>query len=178
MKRKRIVLTAKLMGFVRSRLPAFVAVSRGQAMVEFTLIFILMLVVAWIPADFGLAFYTGQLARNAAREGSRIAAADPSITVGTVTCTMPTCLSGGNILKETGSRISSALMPGATISVTYPAPGGMSGTCNQQVRVTVTGQYRYFHYGLLGYFGIDTPNTNNITRTADMRWEYQPGCSI
>lgn len=48
----------------------------GQALVEFTLVFLLFLVVAWIPADFGLAFYTGQLAQNASREGARIAAAD------------------------------------------------------------------------------------------------------
>ena len=46
--------------------------NKGQAIVEFTLCFVLLLVVAWIPADFGLAFYTGQLMGNAAREGARI----------------------------------------------------------------------------------------------------------
>lgn len=51
----------------------------GQALVEFTLVFLLFLVVAWIPADFGLAFYTGQLAQNASREGARIAAADRNL---------------------------------------------------------------------------------------------------
>src|ERR1044071_7921416 len=50
----------------------------GQALVEFTLVFLLLIVIAWIPADFGLAFYTGQLALNASREGARIAAAIPS----------------------------------------------------------------------------------------------------
>ena len=50
--------------------------SAGQAVVEFTLVFLLLLVVAWIPVDFGLAFYTSQLAQNASREGARIAAAD------------------------------------------------------------------------------------------------------
>jgi len=49
--------------------------NRGQAAVEFTLAFILLLIIAFIPADFGLAFYTGQLALNASREGARIAAA-------------------------------------------------------------------------------------------------------
>ena len=34
--------------------------SKGQAMVEFTIAFILLIIVAWIPADFGLAFYTSQ----------------------------------------------------------------------------------------------------------------------
>ena len=49
--------------------------SKGQAMVEFTIVFILLIIVAWIPADFGLAFYTSQIAQNAAREGARRRAA-------------------------------------------------------------------------------------------------------
>ena len=73
--------------------------SRGQAAVEFTLTFLLLLVVAWIPADFGLAFYSSQLAHNAAREGARIAAADLTLASGTTTCTLPSCTA--NILKET-----------------------------------------------------------------------------
>src|SRR5574341_889437 len=98
----------------------------GQAVVEFTLVFLLFLVIAWIPADFGLAFYTGQLAQNASREGARIAAADPALASGTIpgeiwttSCTMPSC--SGNILNETAARISSALLPGATINVTLDA---------------------------------------------------------
>ena len=47
----------------------------GQALVEFTLMFVLFLAIIWIPADFGLAFYSGQLAQNASREGARLAAA-------------------------------------------------------------------------------------------------------
>ena len=70
---------------------------KGQALVEFTLIFILLLVVAWIPADLGLAFYTGQIAQNAAREGARIAAADPNLVAGPpaapTVCAMPACYS-------------------------------------------------------------------------------------
>src|SRR5574341_1727168 len=100
--------------------------SSGQAVVEFTLVFLLFVVIAWIPADFGLAFYTGQLAQNASREGARIAAADPALASGTIpgeiwttSCTMPSC--SGNILNETAARISSALLPGATINVTLDA---------------------------------------------------------
>ena len=95
--------------------------SSGQAVVEFTLVFLIFLVIAWIPADFGLAFYTAQLAQNASREGARIAAADPKLGSGTLpgrtaSCTMPSC--SGNILSETAARISSALLPDATITVT------------------------------------------------------------
>ncbi len=53
--------------------------NRGQAVVEFTLCFILLVIIAWIPADFGMMFYTGHVGQNAAREGARIASADPTL---------------------------------------------------------------------------------------------------
>jgi hypothetical protein len=154
----------------------FRAKNKGQALVEFTLVFILLLVVTWIPADFGLAFYTGQLALNASREGARIAAADPNLTSQTGNCTMP-CSSApaGSILAETAARVSSALLPGAQISVTYPAPGG--GTCSQQVRVQVSGNYNFFFYRILRLFAgnaaVGGSNSINIVHATDMRWEYQ-----
>ncbi len=79
--------------------------SSGQAVVEFTFTFLILLIVAWIPADFGLAFYSGQLAQNAAREGARIAAADVTLVSGTTSCVMPSCTA--NIFKETAGRLSS-----------------------------------------------------------------------
>src|SRR5438132_11584924 len=99
--------------------------SSGQAVVEFTLVFLLFLVIAWIPTDFGLGFYTGQLAQNASREGSRIAAADPNLVSGScqlgVDCS---AAPAGSALKATADRLSAALLPGATITVTYPVAGG------------------------------------------------------
>ena len=147
--------------------------SAGQALVEFTLVFLLFLVVAWIPADFGLAFYTGQLAQNASREGARIAAADRNLLSGTTSCTMPSCL--GNIFTETAARISSALLPGATITLSLDADTGAN--CNRMVAVTVSGTYNFFFYQLLRWFGVST-NLNNtvITRQTRMRWEPQAGC--
>ena len=147
--------------------------SAGQALVEFTLVFLLFLVVAWIPADFGLAFYTGQLAQNASREGARIAAADRNLLSGTTSCTMPSC--SGNIFTETAARISSALLPGATITLSLDADTGAN--CNRMVAVTVSGTYNFFFYQLLRWFGVST-NLNNtvITRQTRMRWEAQAGC--
>lgn len=144
----------------------------GQAVVEFTLTFLLLLVVAWIPADFGLAFYTGQLAHNASREGARIAAADSMLLPGTVSCTMPSCT--GNILTETANRISSALMPAATISVNLDPDTGTN--CNRMVTVTVSGTYNFFFYRLLGWFGVSGKLSTPITRATRMRWEGQFGC--
>ncbi len=165
----------------------------GQGVVEFTLMFLLFLVVAWIPADFGLAMYTGQLALNASREGARIAAADPTLATGTTTCTLPACysLADGTILKETANRISSALMPGATIRVCYPvasvnpvnpdgtcnSPVGGGSTCNAQLAVTVTGNYNYFFYSLLRFLGASVPPYVQIIRSTQMRWEHQNTCT-
>ncbi len=147
--------------------------NRGQALVEFTLVFLLLVVIAWIPADFGLAFYTGQIAQNAVREGARIAAADPTLTAVSATCGPPlsSCFSFGNIYNETAVRLPSALM-GATTSITvsYPAPG--SAGCNQLVQVTASGQYPYFFYQLLRLMGA-TVNPVTIQRSATMRWEHQ-----
>ncbi len=142
--------------------------STGQALVEFTLIFLLLLVVAWIPADFGLAFYTGQLAQNASREGARIAAADKTLSVGTTSCTMPCGLATG-VLKETANRMSSALLPGATITLTLAGGGG----CSREVTVGISGQYNYFFYQLFRLLGMTVPNQANLTRSTSMRWEHQ-----
>jgi len=147
--------------------------SSGQALVEFTLTFLILLIVAWIPADFGLAFYTGQLAQNAAREGARIAAADRTLVSGTTSCVVPSCT--GNIFKETAGRLSSALLPAATITVNLDPDTGTN--CNRMVTVAVSGTYNFFFYQLLRWMGT-TGNLNNtpITRQTRMRWEAQAGC--
>jgi len=148
---------------------------RGQAAVEFTLIFILLLVVAWIPADFGLAFYTGQIAQNAAREGARIAAADPNLVAGTTSCNMPGCYSFGNIFNETAARLPGAMLTSASITMVLDAAAGTN--CNRMVKVTVQGNYSYFFYSVLRLLGFNTPPSSPITRSASMRWEHQAGCS-
>jgi Flp pilus assembly protein TadG len=147
--------------------------SSGQALVEFTFTFLILLIVAWIPADFGLAFYSGQLAHNAAREGARIAAADTTLVSGTTSCVMPSCTA--NIFKETAGRLSSALLPAATITLQLDPDTGTN--CNRMVTVTVSGTYNFFFYQLLHWAGVTT-NLNNtpITRQTRMRWEGQSGC--
>jgi hypothetical protein len=146
----------------------------GQALVEFTLIFILLLVLAWIPADFGLAFYTGQLAQNAAREGARIAAVDPDLPSQSGTCTLPCAAHlADSVLGATAARLSSALLPGAAITVTYPVG---ATTCNQMVRVQVAGNYKFFFYRLMNLLGAPVNPVVIISRATEMRWEHQPGC--
>ncbi len=150
--------------------------SSGQAVVEFTLAFLLFLVIVWIPADFGLAFYTGQLAQNSSREAARIAAADPNLVSGS--CNMP-CSSApaGSALKAAADRMSRALLPGAAIAVTLQPAGGTN--CNRLAEVSISGNYKFFFYRLLQSVGVAPSSINdpvNIQRTTKMRWEHQPGC--
>jgi Flp pilus assembly protein TadG len=152
---------------------AFRAKNKGQAMVEFTLCFILLLVLAWIPADFGLAFYTGQLASNAAREGARIGSASRPFNV-------------NDVQTETCKRLPSALLsdPGAIAGFVSCSPYSNakvsvaltagSGACDQMVQVQVRGNYNFFFYRILYLMGITSDlNTQSITRQTSMRWEHQ-----
>ena len=141
--------------------------NKGQALVEFTLIFILMLIVAWVPVDFGLAMYSSQIALNASRDGARIAAADPTLAADQQ-CTMP-CAGATGILDRVADRMRGAFLKGATIRIERVA----GGTCNEQVRATVSGTYRFFFYRLLGWFGLGTANNPTIARVSEMRWEHQ-----
>jgi len=150
----------------------------GQALVEFTLVFLLLLVIAWIPADFGLAFYTGQLALNASREGARIAAAIPSPFNATATtdATTATCTRlSSALLLDPGSGLGTSCSPYSQARVNITAPTGV--TCNQQLTVTVTGDYNYWFYGFLRFFGAPVPQTVRITRSTQVRWEHQDTCT-
>ena len=147
----------------------------GQAMVESVLGLILLLIIAWIPADFGLAFYSSHIAHNAAREGARIAAADPTLVAGTATCNMPACYSFGNIFNETAARLPAALLSGASITVQYPTAGS-AATCNKRVLVRVQGQYKVFFYSVLSFIGASVPTSITVDRVTEMRWEHQSGC--
>jgi len=148
--------------------------SSGQALVEFTLVFLLLLVIAWIPADFGLGFYTGQLAQNASREAARIAAADPNLA--DASCVMPcSSAAAGTALNAAAGRMSQGLLPGASISVTLEPAGGAN--CNRLVDVSISGNYNFFYYRLLQGLGVASVNGSaNIQRSTKMRWEHQPGC--
>jgi len=152
--------------------------NKGQALVEFTLCFLLFLVIAWIPADFGLAFVSAQLAANAAREGARIGAATPPGTPGPPP--VWTAANTTDVEAETCERIYFAFMTdpggggtlcptGARVVVTPPAGGG----CNQSVTVTVRGNYNFFFYKFLRLMSSTVPDNKTITSQSSMRWEHQ-----
>ena len=133
----------------------------GQALVEFTLMFVLFLAIIWIPADFGLAFYSGQLAQNASREGARLAAA-----------TNP--FNAGNIQTQVMNRMDSAVLKNITANVVPPACD--SALNMQVVTVTVAGEYNFYFYQLLRLLGFSAPDSVVISRTTSMRYEYGFTC--
>jgi Flp pilus assembly protein TadG len=151
--------------------------SSGQSAVEFTLVFLLFLVIVFIPADFGLAFYTAQLAQNASREATRIAAADPNLT--NATCTLPcSSATSGTPLKAAADRVSQALLPDATISITLDPAAGTN--CNRLASVSISGNYTFFFYRLLQTLDVPSASisgTATISRSTSMRWEHQPSCA-
>ena len=133
----------------------------GQALVEFTLMFVLFLAIIWIPVDFGLAFYSGQLAQNASREGARLAAA-----------TNP--FDAGNIQTQVMNRIDSAVLKNISANVVPPACD--SALNMQVVTVTVAGEYNFYFYQLLRLLGFSAPDNVVISRTTTMRYEYGFTC--
>ena len=146
--------------------------NKGQAVVEFTLCFILLLVIAWIPADFGLMFYTGHLGQNAAREGARIAAADPALPGGLpLSCNLP-CSGADDLLQRIAHRAAAGLMANAGTSVTLDSTGAVT-TCDKQVSVRVTQTYYPFFYKILRFLGFTVSDSVSMDRTVIMRYEHQ-----
>lgn len=143
----------------------------GQALVEFTLCFVLLVIIAWIPADFGMMFYTSHVGQNAAREGARVAAADPTIDSQTGNCTMP-CSSGSDILQRIAKRMAAGLMTNSNTTITLATTGGVS-TCDKQVSVRVQQVYYPFFYKILRFMGFSAPDSVPMDRTVFMRYEHQ-----
>ena len=154
---------------------AFRCSTKGQAAVEFTLVFVLLLVVAWIPADFGLAFYTGQQAQNAAREGARIAAATNPMDTSDVTTQTCKRISAA-LLRDPGSGFGTSCLPYSQARVTVVLDPDTGTNCNRLVTVTVRGNYNHFFYQILRLLGASTPSSTAIIRSSGMRWEHQAGC--
>lgn len=136
--------------------------SRGQSLVEIALITPLVLVALYIPADFGIAMFTGHLTQNAVREAARIGVStkDPFDTA-----------AGTAIRTEAINRLP-ARLTSPTVTVKYFAGG--SANCLAFVEVAAQGNYQYFLYQIIRLFGGTAPNAVTISRTTQMRYEFQP----
>jgi hypothetical protein len=136
--------------------------SKGQSIVELTLLTPLILAALYIPADFGIAFYTAHLVQNATREAARIGA------------------SMNPFDKTTVETEATNRLPTGRFVVTSPVSADLDGddtsTCMRRVRVTVTGEYSPFLYQLINLVvpGASVSTTISITRSTAMRFDSQP----
>ena len=149
--------------------------SKGQSIVEISLITPLLLVALYVPADFGIAFFTAHLTQNAAREAGRIAAISPECGTSTPcvkTVTESSCPGTNPIVEEACKRLPARLTAPLSIKVTLS--GSLGDKCMRLVKVEASGNYNYFLYQLIRLIGATAPNTTSITRAAELRYELQP----
>jgi Flp pilus assembly protein TadG len=135
---------------------------KGQSIVELSLMTPLLLVALYIPFDFGVSFFAAHLTQNAVREVARIASTQA-----------PGSFNAASLQTElTNNRLPRNVTvvgtPSITKFVTTPA------NCMGVVTVSATVQYRFFWYQILRLLGFSVPPTIDITRTTQMRYEYQP----
>jgi len=143
------------------------ACQRGQSIIEVTLITPLLLIALYIPADFGIAFFMGNLTQNAAREGARIGSGltksgkAPDLIFDSTHAT--------TVKNEVFERLPDYLA-NKTVTVTF-----YTGTaCMEFIEVTAQGDYNFFLYQLMRMFGSTVPDTVTIFRTTQIRHNYQP----
>ena len=140
---------------------------RGQSIVEITLITPLLLIAMYIPVDFGVSFFMGNLMQTAAREGARIGSGLQKS--GTVPDLIFSTAEATTVKTEVVNRLP-AYVTNKTVTITF-----YTGTaCMEFLQVTAQGQYPFFFYKLIRLFGGNAPNTMTISRTTQMHYKYQP----
>lgn len=136
---------------------------RGQSIVEIAVITPLLLIALYIPADFGIAFFVGNLTQNAAREGARIGSTLQKNSDLTYDSTQ-----GNTIKSEVFNRLPNLLNNKAVTVKFYTGTG-----CMEFVEVTAQGDYNFFLYKLMRMFGATVPDFVTISRTTQLRYVYQ-----
>ena len=138
---------------------------KGQSIIEITLITPLLLIALYIPADFGIAFYMGNLIQNAAREGARIGSGLSKS--GKAPNLVFTSTQANTVKKEVFDRLPNLTNKSVTIRF-------YDGTaCMEFVEVTAQGDYNFFLYQLMRLFGGTVPDFVTISRTTQIRYNYQ-----
>lgn len=151
--------------------------SKGQSIVELSLITPLLLAALYVAIDFGVLFSTSHYTQNAVREGTRIGSILPDCAIdSTIPCvgtvTQPCSAATAPVVRETCDRLPQALA-GASVMITltgvyYPA------TCMREVKVSASGTYNYGFYRVMRLMGVPVSTTTTVTRSADARYQGQP----
>jgi len=140
---------------------------RGQSIVEISLITPLLLIALYIPADFGVSFFMGNLIQTAAREGARVGSGLQKS--GNIPNLYFSPAEADTVRTEVVSRLP-AYLTNKRVTITF-----YTGTdCMEFVQVTAQGEYKFFLYQLMRLFGGNVPNSVTISRTTQMYVKYQP----
>ena len=139
---------------------------RGQSIVEISLITPLLLVALYIPVDFGISFYVGNMVANAAREGARIGSGLPK--------------SGNAYTTAQADQIRDYVRDVVKVP-RWLTPSSRKlfvsfydgANCIQFVEARVQGDYNFFLYQIVRLFGGSAQNSVLITRTTRMRYNFQ-----
>ena len=124
---------------------------RGTALIEFTLILPMLLVLTVAAVDFGRAFYVKNVAEQAAREGVRLRAVTSTADSALVRTRVMDVLDAANVTL-TG------------LAITGPNP-------DKSVKVEVTAEFNWIFPGVFNLFGAGFTNPMSLTGEAVMRNE-------
>ena len=139
----------------------------GQSIVEVTLITPLLLIAMYIPVDFGISFFMGNLMQTAVREGARIGSGLQKS--GEVPDLVFSAAEAETVKTEVVNRLP-AYVTNKTVIVTFYS----GSACMEFLQVSTQGEYPFFFYKLIRLFGGNAPNTMTVSRTTQMHYKYQP----
>jgi Flp pilus assembly protein TadG len=140
---------------------------KGQSIIEISLITPLLLIALYIPADFGIAFFAGNVTQNAAREGARIGSGLSK--TGNAPNLFFTSTQANTVKTAVFSR-----MPGYLTNKSVTVKFYDGAACMEFIEVTAQGDYSFFLYQLMRLFGSTIPNSVTISRTTQIPYTYQP----
>jgi Flp pilus assembly protein TadG len=124
---------------------------RGTALIEFTLILPMLLVLTVGAVDFGRAFFVKNIVEQAAREGVRLRAVTSTADSALVRTRVMDVLDAANVTL-TG------------LAITGPNP-------DKTVKVVVTAEFNWIFPGVFNLFGAGFTNPMSLTGEAVMRNE-------
>lgn len=124
---------------------------RGTALIEFTLVLPMLLVMTVAAVDFGRAFFVKNVVSQAAREGVRLRAVTSS--------------ADSAMVRDRVLQVANAANVGISdITITGPDP-------SRQVTVKVTADFNWIFPGVFNLFGANFTNPMSLTGEAVMRNE-------
>jgi hypothetical protein len=142
--------------------------AEGQSLVEISLLTPILLIALYIPADFGIAFFVGNMTATATREGARIGSGLKK-TGGTSTVPNFSSTEAVTVKTSVFDRLP-VYLTNRQVRVKFYE--GVS--CLEFIEVTATGNYNFFLYQVLRLLGASVPNSIQISRTTQLRYNYQP----